>query len=56
MSTKVWVQLHNGEERTYEAVTRVDVSDRYKIMIYNQSGVLAVVDKGDLKNLLTDNA
>ena len=54
MSMKVWVQLHNGEERTYEGAIRVDDSDRYKVKIYGEGGVLAIVDKGDLKNLLTE--
>jgi len=54
MAMKVWVQLHNGQERTYENATRVDETDRDKIKIYGEQGVLAVVDRGDLKNLLTE--
>jgi hypothetical protein len=52
---KVWVQLHNGEERTYEGATRIDDSDRYPVTVYGDGGVLAIVSKGDLKNLLTAN-
>ena len=51
---KVWIEMHNGAERTYEEVTRVDDTDRYKVKIYGAKGLLARVDKGDLKNLLTD--
>ena len=40
---------------TYEDVTRVDDSDRYKVKIYGDSSVLAIIDKGDLKNLLTED-
>jgi hypothetical protein len=47
--------MHNGEERTYEEVTRVDDTDRYKVKIYGTKGWLAWVDKDDLKNLLTDD-
>lgn len=43
MAMKVWVQLHNGEERTYENATRVDETDRYKIKIYREEGVLPVI-------------
>jgi len=51
---KVWIEMHNGAERTYEEVARVDDTDRYKVKIYGAKGLLARVDKGDLKNLLTD--
>jgi hypothetical protein len=54
MTMKVWVQLHNGEERTYEQVARVDDSDRYKVTVIGDNGVLAIIDKSDLKNLLTE--
>ena len=51
---KVWMQLHNAEERTYAQVSRVDDGDRSRVTIYEEHGVLAILDKGDLKNLLTD--
>lgn len=54
---KVWVQVQTSnseEERTYEDVVRIDDSDKYKIFIYGKDGVLAVVNKSNLKNLLTE--
>ena len=50
---KVWISLYNGQEHTYHHVERID-DDRYKIIIHGDNGVLAVIDKGDLKNLLSD--
>jgi len=41
---KVWVQLYSGEERTYENVIRIDDSDRYRITIYSNMGVLAIIN------------
>ena len=52
---KVWIAMHNGEERTYEEVAQVDDTDRYKVKIYGAKGLLAWIDKGDLKNLLTND-
>jgi hypothetical protein len=46
--------MYNGEKRTYEGVTRVDDTDRYKVKIYGKNELLALVAKGDLKNLLTE--
>lgn len=51
---KVVIQMHNGEERTYCNVERVKDTDQYKVTIYGEEGILAIVDKGDLKNLLTE--
>lgn len=51
---KVWIELHNGQEHTYHQVDHID-DDRYKITIYGDNGILAILDKGDLKNLISDN-
>jgi len=50
---KVWIELQNNKEQSYECVERIDDTDRYKIFIYGENGVLAIINKGDLKNLLT---
>jgi len=53
---KVWIELHNGQERNYQCVDRIDdSSERYKVIIYGEHGVLAILNKGDLKNLVTDD-
>src|SRR3990170_1473814 len=44
---KVWVQLRNAEERSYENATRVDDSDRYEVKVYGAHGVLAIIDRAD---------
>ena len=51
---KVWIQLQTQEERTYEQVVRIDDSDPYKIFVYGDQGVLAIINKAGLKNLLTE--
>lgn len=51
---KVWIELHNGQEIKYQHVNRVDdSSERYKIIIYGENGVLAMLDKDGVKNLVT---
>jgi hypothetical protein len=55
MPIKVWLQLHNGEERIYDHATCVDYSNRHKVIVESEHTVLAVIDKSDLKNLLTDS-
>lgn len=52
---KVTVQLQNGDERTYQQADRVTEKDKYSIYIYGEENrVLAILNKGDIKNLLTD--
>ena len=52
---KVTVQLHTGAEHTYEQANHVSEKDKYSIFIYGDDNrVLAILDKGDIKNLLTD--
>ncbi|WP_211454438.1 hypothetical protein [Collimonas antrihumi] len=52
MST-VKVEMQDGTMATYDSVTRV-AEEKYRYTIYGESGVLAVLNKGDLKNLITD--
>jgi len=51
---KVYVELHNKEKRTYDNVTRVDKGSE-KVTVYDEGGVLAIIDINDLKNLLSEN-
>jgi hypothetical protein len=51
---RVNVELHSGEERTYENAERVADTDKYKVTIYSNNGILAILNKGDIKNLLTE--
>ncbi|MCK9605538.1 MAG: hypothetical protein M0R33_03690 [Methylomonas sp.] len=52
---KATVQLHNGDERTYEQADHVAEKDKYSIYIYGEDNrVLAILNKDDIKNLLTD--
>lgn len=52
---KVTVQMQNGEERTYQQADRVMEKDKYSVYIYGEENrVLAILNKGDIKNLLTD--
>lgn len=50
---KVWIELQDNKEQSYNRVERIDDNDRYKITIYGENGILAIINKGDLKNLLT---
>lgn len=53
---KVVVQLQNGEERIYEKADRVVERDKYSIYIYGEDDrVLAILNKGDVRNLLTED-
>ena len=52
---KVNIQLKNLQERTYEHVVRVDDSDHYKITVYGENGVLAIINRGELQNLFTED-
>jgi hypothetical protein len=52
---KVWIQLHDAQERTYESVTQViEDSVAKAIKLYQNDKLLAVIAKSDLKNLLTE--
>ena len=52
---KVVVQLQDGQERTYDNADRVVENDRYSIYVYGEDNrVLAIVNKGDIRNLLTE--
>lgn len=52
---RVVVQLHNGEERTYQQADRVVEKDKYSVYIYGEENcVLAILSKGDVKNLITE--
>lgn len=50
---KVFIEMHNGEKRNYEGVTRI-LDGQYKVKIYAESELLAMIDHGDIKNLLTE--
>ena len=54
MAFTVWIQLVNGQERTYQNVTRIDDTDEQKVNIYDGDLILAIINKSDLKNLLTE--
>lgn len=52
---KIWIELHNRKERTYENVTRVDDDpDGGEVKIYSDKTLLAIINKRDLKSLLTE--
>jgi hypothetical protein len=53
----VTVELHNGQTHTYRDASRVKENGQYKIHVYDaQNNILAVLNTGDVKNLLTDEA
>jgi hypothetical protein len=54
MAFTVWIQLVNGQERTYQNVTRIDDTDEQKVNLYDGDLILAIISKSDLKNLLTE--
>ena len=56
MAFTVWIQLVNGQERTYQNVTRIDDTDEQKVNIYDGDLTLAIISKSDLKNLLTEKS
>jgi hypothetical protein len=51
---KVKLELHSGEQIAYQDVDRIGDPDKYQITIYGERGILAIVNKGDIKNLLTE--
>lgn len=53
----VTVELHNGQTHTYRDASHVKENGQYKIHVYDaQNNILAVLNTGDVKNLLTDEA
>lgn len=53
----VTVELHNGQTHTYRGASRVSEHGQYKIHVYDaQNNILAILNTGDVKNLLTDEA
>ena len=49
----VTIEFQSGDDVTYKNVTIVH-EDRYqKLTIYREGDVLAIVNKGDIKNLIT---
>ena len=54
---KVVIQLQTGEERTYENADHVVEKDKHSLYVYGEDNrVLAIVSKGDIRNLLTEDA
>ncbi|AMP05382.1 hypothetical protein [Collimonas pratensis] len=51
---KVWIQLNELAERVYEQVIWIDDSSKSKIILHGQHGILAMLDRDDVRNLLTD--
>ena len=53
----VTVELHDGQTHTYRDASRVSEVGKYKIHVYDaQNNILAILNAGDVKNLLTDEA
>lgn len=50
---KVRVEFESGEKIAYENVERIN-SDNYKVSVYGENGILAILNKGDIKNLITE--
>lgn len=54
---KIVIQLKNGEERTYGNADRVTEKEKYSIYVYDEdTHVLAILSKGDVKYLLTESS
>ncbi|OGL62426.1 MAG: hypothetical protein A3J27_10815 [Candidatus Tectomicrobia bacterium RIFCSPLOWO2_12_FULL_69_37] len=55
MSTakKVKVEMHKGEEYEFSDVTRIE-HDRYKYELYRDREIVAVLNKWDVKNFITE--
>jgi|GEM_PF-1265306 len=51
---KVKLELQNGHQIIYQTVDRIEDSDRYQITIYNENGILAIVNKGEIKSLISE--
>ena len=54
MAMNVWIELKDGVQRDYKDVTRVDDSDRDKVIIYKNGDVLAMIEKRQINKLLTE--
>jgi len=55
---RVVVTLQNNEGRTYENASRVVDKDKHQVYIYggeDENNVLAILNKGDIRNLLTED-
>ncbi|MFZ2448196.1 MAG: hypothetical protein WAW37_17705 [Syntrophobacteraceae bacterium] len=53
MAMSVKIEMMDGEKHQFENVSRIDDSDRYKISIYGEYGLIATLQKGDIKQLIT---
>ena len=53
---KVTVELHSGDKHTYEEADHVSDKDKFSIYIYDiDNRILAIFNKSDIKNLVTEN-
>jgi hypothetical protein len=53
MHQSVDVKMHNGDDLQYLAVDRVE-QDKHSYTLYGEAGnVIAVLSKGDVRNLIT---
>jgi hypothetical protein len=50
---KVSIELQNGKEQIYKDVKRID-ENSYKVTLYGEDGIVAIIDKEDIKNLFTE--
>lgn len=50
---KVKVEMHKGEEYEFSDVTRIE-HDRYKYELYRDREIVAVLNKWDVKNFITE--
>ena len=44
----VTFHLHNGEQRTYQGITRLDTSRPHTVLVYYQDTLIAQIAKNDI--------
>jgi predicted transcriptional regulator len=51
--TKIAIELHNHQKINYEGVVQVK-NEKNNVIIFGEEGVLAIIQKGDIMRLITE--
>ncbi|WP_460420776.1 hypothetical protein [Pseudomonas sp. ZL2] len=50
---KVVIEKHDGTKYTYDDIVNVASKDQYTLVLFRETGIAAIENKGDIKNLHT---
>lgn len=56
MTKHVEVEFYSDERPTlaWDGITHIK-DDQYKVYLYSEEGLMAIIDKGDIKNLVVES-